>query len=119
MSPGDDVHPREILLGHECVDIGIAHRGKRWRGSGILQLWSVQPEFHRVASMRVEAARPDVASLVFRLFCRTVHPELLDVYSQESFVQESYSVQLQICDAGHLVSFRHGGQTLCEVATSL
>ncbi|HTI51358.1 MAG TPA: DUF2617 family protein [Planctomycetaceae bacterium] len=69
--------------------------------------------------MRVEAARPDVTSLVFRLFCRTVHPELLDVYAQTTVQQAAYSVQLQICDAGHVISFQHGGQTLCEVATSL
>lgn len=69
--------------------------------------------------MRVEAARPDVASLVFRLFCRTVHPELLDVYAGTSVEQGAYSVQLKICDAGHMVTFRHDGRTLCEIATSL
>lgn len=69
--------------------------------------------------MRVEAARPDVTRLVYRLFCRTVHPELLDVYAQGVVQQDAYSVQLRICDAGHMISFQHGKQTLCEVATSL
>ncbi|MSR58398.1 MAG: DUF2617 family protein [Planctomycetaceae bacterium] len=69
--------------------------------------------------MRVEAARPDVASLVFRLFCRTVHPELLDVYAETTLQHEAYAADLRICDAGHAISFRHQGQTLCEVATSL
>ncbi|MFN0050573.1 MAG: DUF2617 family protein [Planctomycetales bacterium] len=69
--------------------------------------------------MPVEAARPDVASLVFRLFCRSVHPELLAVYAQASWKTAAYSAQLQICDAGHVITFEHDGQTLCEVATSL
>jgi Protein of unknown function DUF2617 len=69
--------------------------------------------------MRVEAARPDVTSLVFRLFCRTVHPELLDVYARAEVRHEAWSAEFMICDAGHVISFHHQGQTLCEVATSM
>ncbi len=68
--------------------------------------------------MRVDAARPDVGSLVFRLFCRSVHPELLDVVAQTSLRQEVFSADLRICDSGHAICFRHGTQTLCEVTTS-
>jgi len=59
--------------------------------------------------MRVDAARPDVGTLVFRLFSRSVHPELFDVYAHAA---------LFICDAGHVIAFRHNGKTLCEVTTS-
>lgn len=69
--------------------------------------------------MRVEAARPDVDSLVFRLFCRSVHPELLEVHAQTQLRQDAYTADLLICGAGHLVCFRHNGRTLCEVATSM
>jgi len=68
--------------------------------------------------MRVDAARPDVESLVFRLFCRTVHPELLQAFAQGTVRQEFYTASLVICDAGHMVAFHHNGQTLCEVMTS-
>jgi hypothetical protein len=68
--------------------------------------------------MRVDAARPDVASLVFRLFCRSVHPELFEVFSQTTVRQEFYTAELTICDAGHVIAFHHNGQTLCEVTTS-
>src|SRR5215469_9719485 len=68
--------------------------------------------------MRVDAARPDVESLVFRLFCRTVHPELLTAFAQSTVRQEFYTASLVICDAGHMVVFHHNGQTLCEVMTS-
>jgi hypothetical protein len=65
--------------------------------------------------MRVDAARPDVASLMFRLFCRSVHPELLEVYARAAVRHELYAAELAICDAGHLISFHHNGQTVCEV----
>lgn len=68
--------------------------------------------------MRVSSARPDVANLVFRLFSRTVHPELLDVCASAHLQQEVYTASLQLCDAGHMVSFRHKGQVLTELITS-
>jgi hypothetical protein len=68
--------------------------------------------------MRVDAARPDVGTLVFRLFSRSVHPELFDVYAHLAVRQGSYSAALYICDAGHVVAFHHNGKTLCEVTTS-
>jgi len=68
--------------------------------------------------MRLQAARPDVASLMFRLFCRTVHPELLVVCAETVIQQEHYTARFQLCDAGHVISFSHHGQTLCEVAAS-
>lgn len=68
--------------------------------------------------MRVDAARPDVGSLVFRLFCRSVHPELFDVCARTTIRQKSYSAALLICDAGHMIAFHHKGETLCEVTTS-
>ncbi|MGQ0635291.1 MAG: DUF2617 family protein [Planctomycetaceae bacterium] len=69
--------------------------------------------------MRVKAARPDVGNLVFRLFCRSIHPELLEVCAGAVVRQPKYSASLQICGAGHVISFRHGDQTLCEVAGSI
>lgn len=68
--------------------------------------------------MRVESARPDVGNLVFRLFGRSIHPELLDVFACTEIRQDKYTAQIQICDAGHILCFRHNGQTLCEITTS-
>lgn len=68
--------------------------------------------------MRVKSARPDVGSLAFRLFFRSIHPELLNCACETVVRQDAYSAVLQICEAGHTVSFRHNGQTLCEVAGS-
>lgn len=68
--------------------------------------------------MRVSSARPDVANLVFRLFSRSIHPELLDVCAAFHLQQEHYTASLQLCDAGHMVIFRHKGHVLTEVITS-
>lgn len=68
--------------------------------------------------MRVDAARPDVETLVFRLFSRSVHPELFEVRAQTIIRQECYAAALLIGDAGHVIAFTHNGQTLCEVTTS-
>ena len=68
--------------------------------------------------MPLSTVRPDVDTLVYRLFGRTVHPELLTVFSQAEIRHEAYTALIQICDAGHVLSFRHNNQTLCEVATS-
>jgi hypothetical protein len=66
--------------------------------------------------MRVDAARPDVTSLMFRLFCRTVHPELLEVFAHSRLHRDQYAAEFAICDAGHLISFHHNGRTVTEIA---
>lgn len=65
--------------------------------------------------MTVSLVRPDVSDLVFHLFGRSVHPELFDVRAGTTIVQESYQASICLCDAGHLVSFRCGSQTVTEV----
>ena len=41
--------------------------------------------------MEVGFARPSVSSLVFHLYGRTVHPELLRVYSRKEVAQQAYT----------------------------
>src|SRR5262249_22723402 len=71
------------------------------------------------SAMRVDAARPDVQTLVFRLFSRSVHPELFEVFAQATVRQDYYTASLLICDAGHVVVFHHNNRTICEVTTSI
>ncbi len=68
--------------------------------------------------MNVGFARPDVSDLVFHLFDRTLHPELFEVYAAAEVVQDDYAATMQICNAGHLISFRAKGQTITEVTTT-
>ncbi|HEX6984814.1 MAG TPA: DUF2617 family protein [Planctomycetaceae bacterium] len=65
--------------------------------------------------MAVSVVRPDVSDLVFRLFGRSVHPELFDVRAKATITLEGYQATISLCDAGHLVSFRCGGRTITEV----
>lgn len=67
--------------------------------------------------MKVGFARPDVAQLVFRLFSRQLHPELVEAYATTNIVRDDYQAKLQICDAGHVITFRRENQILCEVMT--
>jgi hypothetical protein len=67
--------------------------------------------------MRVSSVRPDVGSLVFCLFGRSIHPELLTIFARTEIRQPGYSAVIQICDAGHTIAFQHNKQTLCEVTT--
>jgi hypothetical protein len=68
--------------------------------------------------MAVSFARPNVANLVFHLYGRSVHPELFQVYAESQLWQNSYSAQLQICDAGHVVAFCYGDSTIFEVTAT-
>lgn len=71
----------------------------------------------KVVPMDVGFARPDVARLVFRLFSRELHPELVNVYAQAEVENSDYALKLQICDAGHVITFRRNGKVLTEVMT--
>lgn len=63
-------------------------------------------------------ARPKVAELVFRLYGRSLHPELFNVLQSRTVQRKNYQAQIEITSAGHLVRWQSGGITLTEVATS-
>jgi len=65
--------------------------------------------------MPVSVVRPDVSGLVFRLFGRSVHPELFDVRAEATISLDGYRAVVGLCDAGHFVSFRCGDRTITEV----
>lgn len=68
--------------------------------------------------MNLSDVRPDATELTFQVFGRSVHPELLNTRAQTEIRQEGYTAKLQICDTGHIVTYRRGGVILCEVAAS-
>lgn len=68
--------------------------------------------------MPVHVSRPDVGTLLFRLYNRPVHPELVSVCADSTVGQERWSARLEVCAAGHTVTFRHPQGMLCEVTTS-
>ncbi len=64
------------------------------------------------------SVRPKIAELVFQLYGRPLHPELFQVYSSRTVERGNYQAQIDITSAGHVVTWRHQGITLTEVATS-
>ena len=62
--------------------------------------------------------RPKVAELVFQLFGRPLHPELFEVCSSQVIQRGEYEAKIDITSTGHVVTWRHAGLTLTEVATS-
>jgi hypothetical protein len=66
----------------------------------------------------VLTVRPKIAELVFQLYGRPLHPELFEVHSSRTVTRGAYQAKIDITSAGHVVTWRHGGLTLTEVATS-
>lgn len=62
--------------------------------------------------------RPKVAELVFQLYGRPLHPELFVVHRWQTIERADYQAKIDITSAGHVVTWRCGGLTLTEVATS-
>lgn len=60
--------------------------------------------------------RPKAGELVFQLFGRPLHPELFDTCSRRSFDRGPYAATVAITAGGHVVTWRHAGLTLAEVA---
>ena len=62
--------------------------------------------------------RPKVAELVFQLYGRSLHPELFEVCASRTVQRGDYQAKIDITTAGHVVTWRYGGLTLTEVATT-
>ena len=64
------------------------------------------------------SVRPKVAELVFRLFGRSLHPELFEIHQSRVIERGGYKAIVQITSAGHVVQWQYQGLTLTEVAAA-
>ena len=64
------------------------------------------------------SARPSVTDLVFRLYGRSLHPELFQRYAVRYVERGNFQAEIAITGSGHTVSWNSGSLTLVEVATS-
>ncbi len=64
------------------------------------------------------SARPKVAELSFRLFSRSLHPELFEVYRTRTIERDRYHAKIDITSSGHVITWRAGTALVSEVATS-
>lgn len=63
-------------------------------------------------------ARPDVAELIFRVYARAIHPELMEVRDEVVVTEDAFTCRIRLHDAGHLVEFRLGEILVTEVVCS-
>lgn len=62
------------------------------------------------------SVRPSVGEMVFQLYGRALHPELYERHAIRTIDRGGYSATITITTAGHVVTWRHAGLTLAEVA---
>lgn len=64
------------------------------------------------------SVRPKIAELVYRLYGRSLHPELFEIHQTRTIERGGYKAIVHITSAGHLVHWRYKGLTLTEVAAA-
>ena len=64
------------------------------------------------------SVRPRIAELVFQLYGRSLHPELFEIHRTRQIERGGYTANIQITNAGHVVTWQYDGLTLTEVAAS-
>ncbi len=67
---------------------------------------------------RVLSVRPKVAELAFKVYGRSLHPELFQVYKTRTIERGGFSARVDITSAGHVVTWQYEGMTLTEIAAS-
>jgi hypothetical protein len=67
--------------------------------------------------MPVQFARPDVATLMLRVYDRALHPEFFDCHGLVVLECGALRVHLRLCSAGHLLCVRRKQLVLTEAIT--
>lgn len=62
--------------------------------------------------------RPKITELAFRVFGRSLHPELFEIYTSRTIVRDQYLLRVDITSAGHLLTWQRDGLTVSEVVAS-
>lgn len=68
--------------------------------------------------MSLVFTRPNVADLIFHVYERPIHPELVHIHDEMIVLENDYSCIVRLHDAGHLVEFRHGELLISEIVNS-
>lgn len=63
--------------------------------------------------------RPKISELAFRVFGRSVHPELFEIFDSRTIVRDQYQLRVDITGSGHCLTWQRDGATLCEIAASV
>ena len=68
--------------------------------------------------MGTSFVRPRVSELVFRLYDRSLHPELFDARATRRVERDGYRLVVQITPTGHTLAWADGAATLTEVTAA-
>jgi len=93
------------IVGHE------AHLFTSFFFQFLFYQYCLRPDF-------VLSVRPRINELTFRVYSRSLHPELLETHASRLIERENYQLKLEITTAGHVLDFWHDGCRLVEVSTS-
>jgi hypothetical protein len=66
----------------------------------------------------VLTVRPKITELAFRVFGRSLHPELFETHLSRTIVREQYRLKIDITSSGHLLTWQRHGMVFSEVASS-
>jgi len=66
----------------------------------------------------VLTVRPKISELSFRVFGRSLHPELFETFLSRTIVREQYQLKIDITSSGHLITWQRHGMVVSEVACS-
>ena len=65
--------------------------------------------------MSTQSLRPSIAETSYRIFDRTLHPELFDPLIVGRLKSENYELSLGICEGGYYLQFQSGKTSILEV----
>lgn len=91
----------------------LAVRYNQFCGGELRFLYFAKKAFDPVLSVR-----PKIAELTFQVYGRPLHPELFECHCSRLIERNNYTAQVQITSAGHVVTWKHLGLILTEVAAA-
>ena len=68
--------------------------------------------------MSVGFARPDISQMVFRVYGRSIHPELVRMFAETRAWHDAYCASIRICETGHAVEMRFGNEVVTEITST-
>ncbi len=66
----------------------------------------------------LHCVRPRINELAYRVYSRSLHPELLEQHARRVIERDNYRFDVSITSAGHHLKFAYENLVLVEVATS-
>ncbi len=80
---------------------------------GVPLTYSQKPDVKTVLTVR-----PKISEFAFRVFGRSLHPELFDIYTTRTITRDRYELRVDITSAGHVLTWKGNQILLSEVACS-